>query len=254
MIYWFSATGNSRYAAQAIRAATGDMCVDLLPLLREGGAARVESEKPLVFVCPTNSWGMPRIVEDWISKAKFSGNRAAYFVLTCGAQIGAAPAQIQKLCARCGLEYRGTAAVPMPDNYLMLFPSPTQEKIHESLQKAVPLLERTAAVIARGETLPEEKAGLMGRLCSGPVRSMFYSFYVKDKNFSVSSACVSCGLCARVCPLKNIVLRDGRPTWNGACTHCTACLNLCPAGAIEYGKKTVGKPRYRNNKTFPDTD
>ena len=37
MIYWFSATGNSRYAAQAIRAATGDMCVDLLPLLREGG-------------------------------------------------------------------------------------------------------------------------------------------------------------------------------------------------------------------------
>ena len=63
MIYWFSATGNSRYAAQAIRAATGDMCVDLLPLLREGGT-----------------------------------------------QIGAAPAHIQKLCARCGLEYRGMAA------------------------------------------------------------------------------------------------------------------------------------------------
>ena len=50
------------------------------------------------------------------------------------------------------------------------------------------------------------------------------------------------------------MIRDGCPTWNGACTHCTACLNLCPAGAIEYGKKTVGKPRYHNNKTFPETD
>nr|WP_264291386.1 MULTISPECIES: hypothetical protein [unclassified Dorea] len=29
-----------------------------------------------------------------------------------------------------------------------------------------------------------------------------------------------------------------------ACTHCMACICYCPAEAIEYGKKSVGKPRY----------
>ena len=28
------------------------------------------------------------------------------------------------------------------------------------------------------------------------------------------------------------------------CTHCMACICYCPAEAIEYGKKSLGKPRY----------
>ena len=28
------------------------------------------------------------------------------------------------------------------------------------------------------------------------------------------------------------------------CTHCMACICYCPTSAIEYGKKSLGKPRY----------
>ena len=37
--------------------------------------------------------------------------------------------------------------------------------------------------------------------------------------------------------------------WGSDCTHCMACICDCPAEAIEYGKKSVGKPRYTFEKT-----
>ena len=39
-------------------------------------------------------------------------------------------------------------------------------------------------------------------------------------------------------------LRGGKPVWGKDCTHCMACICYCPAEAIEYGKKSLGKPRY----------
>ncbi len=38
-------------------------------------------------------------------------------------------------------------------------------------------------------------------------------------------------------------LQNGRPLWGGSCT-CMACICRCPAEAIEYGRKSRGKPRY----------
>ena len=42
----------------------------------------------------------------------------------------------------------------------------------------------------------------------------------------------------------NITLQTGKPVWGQNCTHCMACICYCPAEAIEYGKKSLGKPRY----------
>ena len=45
-------------------------------------------------------------------------------------------------------------------------------------------------------------------------------------------------------PLNNIRLENGKPVWGKHCTHCMACICYCPKEAIEYGKKSKGKPRY----------
>ena len=39
-------------------------------------------------------------------------------------------------------------------------------------------------------------------------------------------------------------LQNGKPLWGQDCTHCMACICYCPAEAIEYGKMSLGKPRY----------
>ena len=56
--------------------------------------------------------------------------------------------------------------------------------------------------------------------------------------------CIGCGQCVKRCPMNNVILKDGKPVWGKACTHCMACICYCPVSAIEYGKKSVGQPRY----------
>ena len=79
----------------------------------------------------------------------------------------------------------------------------------------------------------------------------FYTAIVKDKAFTASAACNGCGQCVKRCPLNNITLPDGKPLWGGRCTHCMACICYCPAEAIEYGKKSAGKPRYHFEALHP---
>ena len=64
-----------------------------------------------------------------------------------------------------------------------------------------------------------------------------------DNMFNVSDSCTGCGICAKVCPAKNITLSDGRPVFRHRCEHCIACVHCCPAAAIDYGK-SKGRARY----------
>ena len=57
-------------------------------------------------------------------------------------------------------------------------------------------------------------------------------------------ACIGCGRCVELCPLNNVHLKNGKPVWGKNCTHCMACICYCPKEAIEYGRKSKGKPRY----------
>ena len=66
--------------------------------------------------------------------------------------------------------------------------------------------------------------------------------------FQVSAAYTGRGGCVKRCPMNNIALKNGKPVWGESCTHCMACICYCPTEAIEYGKKSVGKPRYHFKK------
>ena len=79
---------------------------------------------------------------------------------------------------------------------------------------------------------------------SGSVNKMFYSLFVKADAFNVDGKCIGCGKCEKICPLNNIKIQNGKPVWGKECTHCMACICHCPTEAIEYGKKSIGKPRY----------
>ena len=73
---------------------------------------------------------------------------------------------------------------------------------------------------------------------------VFYRFFVKAEAFRATDACIGCGKCVELCPLNNIRLENGKPIWGKNYTHCMACICYCHKEAIEYGKKSKGKPRY----------
>lgn len=245
MILYFSGTGNSRHAALRIAGIVGDEALDLFERIRTGDAAPLSSDRPWVLVTPTYAWRVPRVVEKLLRRTELRGNRDLYFALTCGDGAGDAARYAARLCADMGMNFRGCAAVVMPENYIALFDAPDEARAREIVRAADARIDALGARIAAGVPLPETKSGALGKFLSGPVNPIFYRFIVKDKKFRASDACTACGLCARRCPMGNIRLTGGKPIWSGKCTHCMACICDCPQSAIEYGRASVGKPRYR---------
>lgn len=180
--------------------------------------------------------------QEYLLAAELSGNQNAYFVLTCGSDIGNAGEGAVALCKEKGLHYCGVLEVIMPENYIAMFPIPSSKKSDRIIRKAIPGLLEAAAQIRLGAPFPIHKANLFDRLKSGFVNDIFYRKFIKADPFYGKSNCNGCGLCVKACPLNNIDLIGSRPVWG---THCMACICGCPAEAIEYGKHSRKKPRYQ---------
>lgn len=245
MIVYYTGTGNSRYAAEYLVSATGDALVDAAPYIQSGKAAALTSEKPWVFVSPTYGWRIPRIFREFIERGAFSGSREAYFVMTCGSEIGNAGAYLQKLCAEKEFVFRGVQEVVMPENYVAMFYVPGETESAEIRSSADRTLAQTADFMCAGKNFPHHGAALIDRVKSTVVNPVFYAVCVKSRAFTVSDTCIGCGKCAKGCPVNGIEMKNGKPVWTGACTHCMACICGCPAAAIEYGRQSLGKPRYQ---------
>jgi len=245
MIVYFSGTGNSRYAAEFLAYALNDSCLDAGRCIKAGVRGEQHSERPWVFVAPTYAWQMPHVFEDYIREVTFSGSRQAYFVLTCGSEIGDAGSYAAALCLEKGLEYCGIQDVIMPENYIAMFEVPGAAEAAAIMEKAKPVLCQAAELICKGLPFPERNVGFKDRKRSGIVNKTFYRMFVKAKDFYATDSCTGCGACQEACPLNNIRLAEGKPIWGEACTHCMACICGCPTEAIEYGKISRGKPRYQ---------
>ena len=248
MVIYFSGTGNSEYVAKRVAAKTNDDFIDLFSKIRGNEFTKLDSSAPFVLVCPTYAWRIPKILEQWLERAEFSGNRSLYFVMTCGGNIGNAAAYCEELCRKKGMNFMGCSPVIMPENYIALFKTPTPSEAREIIKKAESQIDAAAALISAGKPFSRPKITLIDKLSSGIVNVAFYRLFVHAKKFYATDSCTSCGNCVRVCPLGNIELKSGKPVWENRCTHCMACG--CPAEAIEYKKKSKGKERYLFEKTI----
>lgn len=242
MVLYFSGTGNSRYAAKRIAEISDDEVVSIGRRIKDADYGAVVSSRPFVFVGPVYAGRLPRVMEEYIRKTKFVGTSRAYFVATCAQTPWRTVDYVQKLCEEKCFTLQGFNSVVMPQGYLAGGGTQPKEVNDKILKEAEPRIAAIAEAIQNGRTLPEEKPGkaLMSRV----LNPIMYSTMIKANGFTVTDKCTGCGKCAERCPLNNVKLVNGKPVWGKNCTHCMACIAGCPNEAIEYGKKTQGKPRY----------
>ena len=244
MVLYFSGTGNSRYVARRIAEALHEPLFSINDRVKANDTAPVPTGRQLIVVSPTYGWRLPRVVRDWLLQTEFPKVEQVWFVMTCGSEIGNAARYNRQLARQKKLRYMGTAQIVMPENYIAMFNAPQVEEARQIVARAEPDIDGAIAAVRENRAFPPPRRKFYDRFMSGPVNPIFYSCFVKANAFTVGNACTGCGQCVRRCPTNNITLQNGKPVWGQNCTHCMACICYCPAEAIEYGKKSLGKPRY----------
>ncbi len=241
MIYYFSGTGNSRYAAEKLARLTDDTCVDIASIYK-GSAKSVEGKRDVTgFVFPVYYSGLPEMVKRFASHPQIRQTlgRYVFCVITCGADAAAADEMLERALGR---NVDLSVSLKMPDNYVIAYDPSDSAKAKEILRRADAKLEKTAqAVISEGRY---KKTSLKKKTLTR-VMYPFYGVFRTTLLYRADGNCTGCGLCERVCPDRAIELKNGRPVWvQKRCQHCTACINRCPAKAIQFGRFTARRGRY----------
>ena len=244
MILYFTGTGNSRHIARLISKEIDDEIMSINELIKSGSNNEIRSDKPFVIIAPTYAWRVPMVVEKFIKNTKLSGNKKVYFILTCGADTGDAASFLRDISKEKGLEFMGLRALVMPDNYIVMYSTPSDEENERRIKNAEEEVNTIVKYIVSGRKFEEHKTTIIDRMKSNSINKMFYKIYVSAKGFHTTDKCISCGKCEGLCPLNNIILVDGKPKWGENCTHCMACICGCPTYAIEYKNKTKNRRRY----------
>lgn len=244
MILYFSGTGNSEYVAKKIGKELGTKTLNLFEKIRNCDYSYLTSDKSWIIVVPTYAWQIPRVVHEWLIKTELGGSHDIYFVMTCGSSNGNADKYLNKLCISKAMNYKGCISIIMPENYIALFKTPDKNHALATIEKAEQIISDTVQYIKNDLPFPKPEVIFRDKLNSGLINKIFYPLFVHAKKFYITNDCISCGKCEKVCPMANISLKNGKPTWGNHCTHCMACICLCPKEAIEYGSHSKGLIRY----------
>lgn len=242
MIFYFTGTGNSLFAAKRILS-DGEKLINIADAIKNNQYDYKASKGENVgFIFPVYFYTVPTIVEDFISKLNLEGSEYVYSIITCGGGISQAGAVLKKMLAKRNISLNYVTPLLMPDNSMLFYQIPPTEKGKDRLNDAEKKLIQIKGDIAKRT---ESKIGNITILSS--LVGLGYGLCNKTEKFYADEKCIGCGLCAADCPQDVIVMRDKKPAWvKSACTKCSSCICRCPAQAIQYGKATKKRNRYVN--------
>lgn len=247
MIFYFTGTGNSLYAASNIAEAQGDRVFSIAKLMDQHKDAyhyELGEKELLGFVFPVFAWAPPKMVLDFIKKLDITGTPYIFSLCTCGDEEGNTSKVLRKALAKKGLSLDGLFTLRMPNNYILGFDVDPKDLESEKLKVAEQmLLEINKTIRQRRKNVNLTIPGRFPALKTALVNPMFNRFALNTRQFSADDTCTSCGICEQICPVHTIKV-EGKPVWGKACTQCLGCINRCPVHAIQYGKGTARKGRY----------
>lgn len=248
MIFYFSGTGNTKWAASKLASATHEDLISIAPYMRADDSSHTLAEpfilkenERLGFVFPVHGWRVPKLLREFIGKMKvqraesdaagsqtlsdISENSASagsrpftYCVCTAGDSIGLTIENLNEVISQnpslqaLGItEVKSSYSLIMPESYVglpFMDVDPKEKEIWKKSKSAQEL-----AVIC--EEIFDRKEGV-NRLVKGPipwfftkiVGGFFENVLITDKRFHVEK---------------------------DKCVKCGICANVCPVGDIKGG-------------------
>lgn len=249
MIFYFSGTGNTKWAASKLAAATREDLISIAPYMRADDSSHnlaepfiLKENERLGFVFPVHGWRVPKLVREFICKMKIlrepiqrepsdatAENKAkaddnlknrpfAYCVCTAGDSIGITIENLNEVISQnpslqtLGItEVSSSYSLIMPESYIGL-PFMDVDPKEREIRKKENAAQELAVVC---EEIFDRKEGI-SRLVKGPIPWFFTK--------------VVGGF------FENVLITDKRfHVEKDRCVKCGICANVCPVGDIKGG-------------------
>ena len=249
MIFYFSGTGNTKWAASKLAAATREDLISIAPYMRADDSSHnlaepfiLKENERLGFVFPVHGWRVPKLVREFISKMKIqrepiqrepsdatAENKAkaedslknrpfAYCVCTAGDSIGLTIENLNEVISlnpslqALGItEVSSSYSLIMPESYIGL-PFMDVDPKEREIRKKENAAQELAVVC---EEIFDRKEGI-NRLVKGPIPWFFTK--------------VVGGF------FEKVLITDKRfHVEKDRCVKCGICANVCPIGDIKGG-------------------
>ncbi len=261
LFLYFSGTGNTDYVAHylAQRLAKAPVEMELRSIERKP-AHEVTHFDLLAFGFPVYAGDSPEFVRGYLEQLPPGAGRGAFVFCTKGAYAASAvKLNLQRLAALgytplCG----GDVTMPGTDGLSMISKNSwlarkALEKDYSQLKDADRLADRMGDLLrelADGRPVETLRMPLPGQLKLAASDRLWAFLYKASEDWArarldADEQCEGCGLCARICPVDNVSVCDGHAQFDDRCVLCLRCLHACPQEAIQIGKLTAGKFRWR---------
>jgi len=239
-IYYFSGTGNSLWSAKKIAQITGG---ELYAIGVEARKDEITIEADaVVIVFPSYAYGLPLAVRRFAKNALFKTPYVAALV-TYGSSPRGTLGELRRILKKKGIAKMFFGRIPAVENYLALFGPPKTQTVERRVLAQENATEEAARCII------ERRENRVNTFCPfSAFVSWLFSRGVKIfyRHYRLSGDCNGCGVCAKICPIAAIDMRDGKPLFTPRCEHCQGCVDMCPPRAIRFGRVKWGSPGYRH--------
>lgn len=215
MILYFSATGNTQYAARRIAEVTKETLVSIRDCMSKGQSEfHLQKDEDFGVVMPTYFQGMLLSLQEFMENLTLTmegTEHYAYAVATCGVSYGNFGSEAARTAGKAGIHLDATFRICMVDNWNPYFDMTDKEYIGAAEQRAEEDLAEVCASIAgkeKGIYLPDNFDHKQEEELAAS-----YEESRKTQLFKVNDTCIGCGVCAGQCPAGAIELQSQKPAW-----------------------------------------
>ncbi|GHT34449.1 (Fe-S)-binding protein [Endomicrobiia bacterium] len=236
-IYFFTGTGNTLLAAKTIaETLKNNNCIVNVNDIAKTDPKKVNLSNTIGIGFPIACWNTFPIARSFINDLPNTIGTEVFTFATMGSSSLNVAANFGHILKNKGYSLIGSCGFLMPNNFIAV---QKEEKNVAKREKAYKQMEHFASELVTSAPNPG-KTNLFFQTCfaisSFIINRWKGNIFQRIAKFNITkSRCTKCGLCAKICPVKNILSENNCPVFSGRrCQLCMRCISYCPSHSIKF--------------------